>query len=454
MVFRRSRYGGSEVILRTVAIVGRPNVGKSTLFNKIAGRRISIVDSTPGVTRDRLYADVEWREERFQVVDTGGLSTRPDEPLVEGIKRQVMRTLEESELFLFVIDGRQGVTWDDRDIALLLRKTGRPVILVVNKLDDPKHDSALYEASNLGFEHVVGVSAEHSRNIGELLDVIISLLPEDECAEGGRDDEIAVAIVGRPNVGKSSLLNLIVGQERSLVCESPGTTRDAIDSTIVFGGRHFRFIDTAGLRRRSSIDSPVEFYSTLRAQRAMEKAHVVCLVMDAAEYATDQDKHIAGQVVEKGKGLILIINKCDLIDGTTLDHLTAEVRDAMQFVDYAPLLFISAKTGMNVHKTYPATVEVHENWQRKIPSAELNQTLRDLLTFQTLPSKTGRELKIVRCSQVSTAPPTFAFSVNDVDLVSKAFERHIDKLFRKAWEFEGTPLRFIWRRVGRRSTLR
>ncbi len=441
-------------MLRTVAIVGRPNVGKSTLFNKIAGRRISIVDSTPGVTRDRLYADVEWRGERFRIVDTGGLSPRPDEPLAEGIKRQVTRALEESELFLFVIDGRQGITWDDRDIALLLRKTGRPVILVVNKLDDPKHDSALYEASNLGFEHVVGVSAEHSRNLGELLDAIISLMPEDEYAEGEKDDEIAVAIVGRPNVGKSSLLNLMVGQERSLVCESPGTTRDAIDSAIVLGGRHFRFIDTAGLRRRSSIDSPVEFYSTLRAQRAIDKAHVVCLVMDAAENATDQDKRIAGQVVEKGKGLILIINKCDLIDGTMLNHLTAEVRDAMQFVDYAPLLFISAKTGMNVHKIYPAIVEVHENWQRRIPSAELNQMLRDLLIFQTLPSKVGRELKIVRCSQVSTAPPTFAFSVNDIDLVSKAFERHIDKLFRKAWGFEGTPLRFLWRKVGRRSTLR
>jgi len=260
--------------------------------------------------------------------------------------------------------------------------------------------------------------------------------------------------LGRPNVGKSSLLNLIVGQERSLVCESPGTTRDAIDSAIVFGGRRFRFIDTAGIRRRSNIDSPVEFYSTLRAQRAIDKAHVVCLVMDATEHATDQDKRIAGQIVEKGKGLILIVNKCDLIDGTTLDHLTAEVRDAMQFVDYAPLLFISAKTGMNVHKIYPAIVEVHENWQRKIPSAELNQTLRDLLTFQTLPSKVGKELKIVKCTQVSTAPPTFAFSVNDVDLVPKTFERHIDKLFRKAWEFEGTPLRFFWRKASRRSKLR
>lgn len=429
-------------------------MGKSTLFNKIAGKRISIVNSTPGVTRDRLYADVEWRGRRFQVVDTGGLFLRPDEPLAEGIKRQVMRALEESEIFLFVIDGRQGLTWDDRDIALLLRKTGRPVILVVNKLDDPKHDSALYEALTLGFEHVVGISAEHSRNIGELLDAIISLLPEEEYTEGEGGDEIAVAIVGRPNVGKSSLLNLMVGQERSLVCESSGTTRDAIDSAVIFDGRHFRFIDTAGLRRRSNIDSPVEFYSTLRAYRAIERAHVVCLMMDATEYATDQDKRIAGEVVDKGKGLVLVINKCDLVDGVALDHLAAEIRDAMQFVDYAPLLFISAKTGMNVHKAYPTIVEVYENWQREIPSARLNQILRDLLTFQTLPSKGGRELKIVKCSQVSTAPPTFVFLVNDVDLVSKAFERHIDKLIREAWEFEGTPLRFLWRRTGRRSTLR
>ncbi len=431
-----------------VSIIGRPNVGKSSLFNKIIGHRMAIVDDLPGVTRDRLYSEVVHDERSFYLVDTGGIEEeKTSVPFAEGIRGQVLQALEESDVVLFVMDGREGATALERDISILLRRSGKPIIAVANKIDDPVHEEKIYDLYELGFEQVIPVSAEHKRNIESLLDLLVTMLPQQESPEKG--DEIRLALVGRPNVGKSSILNSLAGSERSLVSDTPGTTRDAVDTTVKIGDQLFRIIDTAGLRRKSRIDSRIEYYSTVRTYQAIDRCHVALLVMEGNATATDQDKRLAGHVIEKGKGLVLAVNKWDLVsrDPAYGPKLVADIREEMAFVAHAPLVFISALSGRNLRKIPELIRQVHSNRSNRVPTARLNALLRDILAFERLPGDSqGRFLRIYFLSQVGVEPPTFVFFVNNPELVTKAFERFIVRQIRNLEGFEGVPIRIFWRK--------
>jgi GTP-binding protein len=433
-----------------VAVVGRPNVGKSSLFNRMVGRREAIVDDRPGVTRDRLYGEVEWNGRSFYAVDTGGiLGERTD--FSAGIEEHVKQALSECDLAVMVVDGTAGVTAADEAVALLLRRSRRPVVVAVNKVDDPKHEPRTADGYALGFEDVIGVSALHKRNLDELLDRIAELLPEAE--ELGGEDEIRVSIVGRPNVGKSSLLNCLAKEERALVSPIAGTTRDPVDTPVVLEGRNFRLIDTAGLRKKTRMDSDVEYYSFVRTLAAVDRSDVALLLMEAGEPCTDIDKKIAAHVVEKGRGLILVLNKWDLLPKKDRpgDRMTEKIRDEMPFLSWAPILFVSALSGRGVGKIAEAAVRVFENRRRRIPTNALNRLMRDVLAFDRLPSnKRGKTLKIYYCLQSDIEPPTFVFFVNDPEIVDSAFENHIHKELRvlgaaTSGEFTGSPVRVYWR---------
>lgn len=423
-------------------------MGKSSLFNRIIGQRLAIVDDLPGVTRDRLYSEVLHGENSFYLVDTGGLEEEKTSlPFAEGIRNQVKQALEESDVVLFVLDGREGPTGLERDISMLLRRSGKPIIAVANKIDDPRHEEAAYDLYELGFDRVIPVSAEHNRNVGTLLDLVVELLPPEEHLE--EDDEIRVAIVGRPNVGKSSILNSLVGSERSLVSDIAGTTRDAVDTTTTIGGQLFRIIDTAGLRRKSRIDSRVEYYSTVRTYQAIDRCHVALLVMEGTGTATDQDKRLAGHVIDRGKGLVLAVNKWDLVsrDPRFGPELLAHIRDEMSFVAHAPIIFISALSGRNIYKIPDLIKSVYQNTRNRVTTARLNTLLRDILAFERLPGDgQGRFLRIFYFSQVSIEPPTFVFFVNDPELVTTAFERFVIRQIRSLDGFEGVPIKIFWRK--------
>ena len=430
-----------------VSIVGRPNVGKSSLFNRLLGRREAIVDDMPGVTRDRLYGEAEWRDKKFFVVDTGGFLARDENEFVKGMRSQVKVAIRESDLVLFVIDGKEGPTWMDEDVADMLRRSGKPVIVVANKIDDGIHEDLVFQAYSLGFENVVGVSAEHKRYIFDLQEMIISHLTDVE-EEPADEEAIRVAIVGRPNVGKSSLLNFLAGEERALVSDIPGTTRDALDTMVSINGVSFNFIDTAGMRRKSRIDGDIEYYSLVRTLQAVDRSDVVLLVMDSGEPFTDQDKKLASHVIERGKGIITVLNKWDLLgsDSKLGDKMKKRFRDEMVFLHYAPILFVSALTGRGMNKLPDAIVRVEENRERRIGTTLLNRLVRDVLAFDSLPaSRKGKALKMYYCTQAGVKPPTFVFFVNDSELASKSFENHIEKELRGLGEFSGTPMRIFWR---------
>ncbi|MDR1649476.1 MAG: ribosome biogenesis GTPase Der [Synergistaceae bacterium] len=433
-----------------VAIVGRPNVGKSSLFNRMVGRREAIVDDRPGVTRDRLYGEVEWNGHTFYAVDTGGiLGERTD--FSAGIEEHVKQALSECDLAVMVVDGITGVTAADESVALLLRRSRRPVVVAVNKVDDPKHEPRSADAYALGFEDVIGVSALHKRNLDELLDRIAELLPEAE--ESGGEDEIRMSIVGRPNVGKSSLLNRLAKEERALVSPIAGTTRDPVDTPVVLDGRNFRLIDTAGLRKKTRMDSDVEYYSFVRTLAAVDRSDVAILLMEAGEPCTDIDKKLAAHVVEKGRGLILVLNKWDMLPKKDRpgDRMTEKIRDEMPFLAWAPILFVSALNGRGVGKIAEAAVRVFENRRHRIPTNALNRLMRDILAFDRLPSnKRGKALKVYYCLQSDVEPPTFVFFVNDPEIVDSAFENHILKELRllgaaASSDFSGSPIRVYWR---------
>ncbi len=431
-----------------VAIIGRPNVGKSSLFNRIVGKRSAIVDDQPGVTRDRIYGEVEQYARRFLLVDTGGLFPEGGDDLVESIRMQVLQALNESDLLVLVVDGKEGITPLDRDIALFLRKKGKPVIVAVNKVDDNMHESRIFEAHALGFGDVFGVSAAHGRNIEELLDRILFLLPEEHAVRDESSDEIAVAIVGRPNVGKSTLLNLLSGSERSMVSPIPGTTRDSVDSLVSIEGRSFRLIDTAGLRKRSRISSNIEFYSLVRTHDSIDRCDVAVLLMEGSEICTEQDKRVAGLVLDKGKGLVLAVNKWDILPKVPElgDRITRKIREEMPFVDFAPVIFISGLTGRGIHKLPETIINVQSNRMRRMEITRLNALMRDVLSFERMPlGPRGLALRIRSCSQVAVNPPAFVFLVNDPHIVTKSFERHVVNKIRELDDFEGTPLRVFWR---------
>ena len=427
------------------AIIGRPNVGKSSLFNRLIGRRESIVDDAPGVTRDRIYGEAEWRDRSFYVIDTGGILGE-ESAFSAGIRAHVEAAIEECDAVVMVLDGQAGVTAADEEVAHLLRRSRKPVIVAANKLDDIKHDDSANEAYELGFEHVVPISALHKRNLEDLLDLLTELLPDEKLQEEATD-EVRLAIVGKPNVGKSSMLNGLAGAERSLVSPVAGTTRDPVDTAVTLEGQRFRIVDTAGLRRRGRMDSALEYYSFVRTLAAVDRCDVALLLMDAQDPCTDQDKKIAAHVVEKGKGLVLILNKWDLVTGDRPgDRLTKRIRDDMPFLSWAPILFTSARSGRGLQRIAQTVLAVREARRRRIPTNVLNRLMRDVLAFDRLPSnRKGRSLRIYYCSQADTEPPTFIFFVNEPDIVNTAFENHVRNELRRLQDFTGTPLRVFWR---------
>ena len=431
-----------------VSIVGRPNVGKSSLFNRIVGERRAIVDDMPGVTRDRLYGCVQWKDKSFYVVDTGGLLLKDKDPIMEGMKDQIFQAIEESDIVIFMIDGSQGVTWMDEDVAQVLRSHSSMVILAVNKIDDFSHEDDVAEAYSLGFEKVVGVSALHDRGIDELLDQVVQMLGDKEDEQGPEEGVISVALVGRPNVGKSSILNALTGSQRSLVSDIPGTTRDSIDAVLEYKGERFRIVDTAGLRRKSRVKDDIEFYSTVRTMDAVDQCDVAIFVMDVRELATEQDQRLVGEILARGKGVVLVVNKWDLLPNTpeTGDEVNGKLREEFRFASHAPVLFTSAVSGRRLHRLLDLVSQVHRRRQSRFSTTVLNRIIRDMLAFDRLPTDgTGRRLRIYYCTQSAAVPPTFIFFVNDPAIVTKSFENHLSRKIREAGDFDGVPLRLFWR---------
>ncbi len=431
-----------------VAIVGRPNVGKSSIFNRILGHRAAIVDDQPGVTRDRLYGETEWASQKFYIVDTGGIMSATDHPFMDLIAKQVDLALEESSAVIFVVDGRDGITPMDEEIAVKLRKSGKPVILAMNKLDSAKQeDNMLYEAYTLGFDRVVATSAEHNSGFNEILDAVVEVLPKDEDFESETDD-IRVTLVGRPNVGKSSLLNALSGEERSMVSDIAGTTRDVVDSLVEIDGVKFRFLDTAGLRRKSRVNTDLEYYSNVRTYQAIDRCHVALVLLDAQDPVTEQDKRLIGQVLERGKGLILVMNKWDLAprENQIGDTMTKLLIEELPFAKHAPRVFISALSGRSLHKLPELILKVEENRRRRIQTSELNRLVKEVLIFERMPGDgKGHNLKIYYCTQADGAPPAFIFFVNDSELCSKSFKRHLENCIREMADYSGVPIKIFLR---------
>jgi GTP-binding protein len=472
-----------------VAIVGRPNVGKSTLFNRFVGQRRAIVEDIPGTTRDRIYGDVEWSGRTFRLIDTGGLELAPESDVMASVAAQVRVAIDESDLVLLAVDSVDGVTAADEEIAQLLRQglagnppgsrgsrrlpddsagsavpvgvrgrrqtspgdgraVAKPVIVVAGKADNAARRDAANEFYALGFDTVLPVSALHGANSGDLLDVVLERLPAAPLADEEEDDRLKIAIVGRPNVGKSSLLNRLLGQERVVVSEVPGTTRDAIDTEITHNGRRFLLIDTAGIRRRGRVEQGIEKYSVLRAQRAIERADVVALVVDATEVATAQDLHIAGDVEREGKGAILVVNKWDLVekDNHTTQRYLDEIARELNFMRWVPVLFISALTGQRVPRLLDEAVAVEAERQKRVPTGQLNDLIERVVAAHPPAAHKGRLLKLFYGAQVDVAPPTFVFFVNDPDLVHFAYERYLENTLREAYGFRGSAVRLRFRK--------
>ncbi len=433
----------------TVAIVGRPNVGKSTLFNRIVGGRPAIVSEQPGTTRDRHFGDAEWAGRAFWLVDTGGLVPDSNDSMDKAIRQQVDFALAESELILFVVDGKEGVTPLDRAIADRLRKAGRQVVLAVNKLDDLERSTAHLDFYELGFGEPHGVSAGIGKGSGDLLDAVVERLPVRDPREG--EEGINVAVVGRPNVGKSSLVNRLLGEERHVVAPDAGTTRDAIDSLLRFRDTTLNFIDTAGLRKRAKVEDDLEFYSTLRTRRAIERAHVCVLVVDATLGLHTQDLRIATEAWEHGAGLIIVVNKWDLVaekDANTAHRGQEALIEKAPFLRYVPFLYASALTGQRVRNLLDLILEVARARDARVPTAEVNRLLEELVQRAAPPQKPGDEVKLLYASQIGTAPPTFAIVTNRPDDVPESYQRYLVHGFRAAWPFPGSPLRLKFTRRG------
>ncbi len=433
-----------------VAIVGRPNVGKSTFFNKIAGRRISIVEDTPGVTRDRIYADVEWQNRKFTLIDTGGIDPRSDDVLLSQMRRQAEIAMDTADVICFFTDGRDGLTDDDREVTNLLRKTHKPLLLVVNKVDHIGMNDAMYEFYELGLGDPIAISAVNMMGLGDLLEEICKQLPppdSDEMEEEGH--VLQLAVVGRPNVGKSSLVNRLLGQERTMVSDIAGTTRDAIDTRFTAAnGTEYNVIDTAGIRRKRAVeDESLERYSVLRSIAAIRRCDVALLLIDAQDGVTEQDTKIAGLIREEGKAVAVIVNKWDAIEKETgtLEAFKKKVLDDLKFMDYAPVLFISALTGQRAHTVLDTVDQVWAQATKRIPTGVLNDVLADATMSLQPPMTGGRRLKIYYLTQQGVCPPTFILFVNDETLMHFAYERYLENYFRKTFDFTGTPIRFILR---------
>ncbi|MDD7173691.1 MAG: ribosome biogenesis GTPase Der [Clostridiales bacterium] len=437
-----------------VAVVGRPNVGKSTFFNKIAGKRISIVEDTPGVTRDRIYADCEWLNHKFTLIDTGGIEPRTDDILLKQMRRQAEVAIDTCDVILFFTDGRAGLTANDEDVATMLRRSGKPVILVVNKVDFPEMTDTIYDFYALGLGEPFAISSTNMLGLGDLLDEVVAHFPEEAALSEEEEHTINIAVVGRPNVGKSSLVNRILGQERSMVSEIAGTTRDAIDTAFVRDGQRFNIIDTAGIRRKRAIEEEsIERYSIVRALAAVRRCDVALIVINAEDGVTEQDTKVAGYVHEEGKAAIIVVNKWDAIekDTNTMETFRKRVTEDLKFMDYAPVVFISALTGQRVANVLSSVKDAYEQTSRRITTGLLNDVLGDATAALQPPVSGGRRLKIYYATQQSTCPPTFVFFVNDEKLMHFAYQRYLENQFRKSFGFEGTPIRFILRQKNQKE---
>ena len=449
-----------------VALVGRPNVGKSALFNRLVGARLSIVDETPGTTRDRLYADAEWAGVTFTVVDTGGIEFGAEDgwlvpggevsPLsvaspqyIRQIRAQAQVAIDEADVIVFLVDAQDGLTAADEEVSQILRRTRKPVLVTANKADNARLRQHALEFYALGLGEVYPISALHGTGTGDLLDQVVASFPREEEAE--EIEAVKIAIVGRPNVGKSSLLNRLLGEERAIVSPIPGTTRDAIDTFLEWEGTPVMLIDTAGIRRRGRIERGIEKYSVLRALRAINRADVVLLLIDATEGVIAQDAHIAGYILEESRSVVVVVNKWDAIekDTYTMIEYTKQIRADLRFLDYVPMLFISALTGKRVNQVLPTALRVQKERLVRIPTAELNRIIRDAVHRHHPPAKWGKRLKFFYATQAAVDPPTFVFFVNDRRLVHFSYERYIENQLRARYPFTGTPLRLSFRNRGK-----
>ncbi len=433
-----------------VAVVGRPNVGKSTLFNKLIGKRLSIVDDTPGVTRDRIYGDAEWENKKIMLVDTGGIEPKTDDIILSGMRHQAQLAIDTAQVIIFVTDLKCGVTAADSEIASMLQKSGKPIVLCVNKCDTVgETPMEFYEFYNLGLGDPIPVSSVHGHGTGDLLDEVFKHLPDSDFAEE-EDDVIQVAVIGKPNAGKSSLVNKIAGEERSIVSEIAGTTRDAIDTYVENEKGKFNFIDTAGLRRKSRVDDKIEKYSILRAQMSIERADVCVIMIDGVEGFTEQDSKVAGLALEQGKACIIAVNKWDAVnkDGTTMDSYRKKLMKDFSFMPYAPIIFISAKTGQRIDRLFELITYVHSQNTMRISTGMLNDILADATARVQPPSDKGKRLKIYYMTQASTKPPTFVCFCNRADLFHFSYQRYLENQIRSTFGLEGTPVRFVIRERG------
>ena len=433
-----------------VAIVGRPNVGKSTFFNKISGKRISIVEDTPGVTRDRVYADVEWLGRKFTLIDTGGIDPRSEDVLLKQMRRQAEIAMDTADVICFFTDARAGLTQDDQEVAELLRKTHKPLLLVVNKVDHAGLNDDVYEFYNLGLGDPISISSVNMLGLGDLLEEIVKLLPPaDPEEEDEAEHVVQLAVVGRPNVGKSSLVNRLLGKERVMVSNIPGTTRDAIDSRFTApDGTEYNIIDTAGIRRKRVIeDESLERYSVLRSIAAIKRCDVALMLIDAQDGVTEQDTKIAGLVHEEGKACVVVVNKWDAIEKetNTMEQYRKQVLEDLKFMDYAPVLFVSAMTGQRVHTVLDMVSQAYAQYTKRVPTGVLNDVLADAQASLQPPATNGRRLKSYYGTQQHVAPPTFILFVNDEELMHFAYQRYLENFLRKTFDFTGTPIRLVLR---------
>ncbi|WLD28994.1 MULTISPECIES: ribosome biogenesis GTPase Der [unclassified Clostridioides] len=434
-----------------VAVVGRPNVGKSTIFNKFAGKRISIVEDTPGVTRDRIFAEVEWLDKYFTLVDTGGIEPDSEDIILSQMRSQAMLAMDMSHVILFIVDGKAGITAADKEIAQILRKTKKPVILVVNKIDSQSQFDNIYDFYELGFGTPFGVSGANSMGFGDLLDEIVQNFPAGLDTEY-EEDIIRVAITGKPNAGKSSILNKILGEERVIVSPIAGTTRDAIDTYFEKNGQKFLLIDTAGLRRKSKIYETIEKYSVIRAMSAVDRADVVLIVIDALEGVTEQDTKVAGIAHDEGKGCIFVVNKWDLIekDNKTMSNYTKDIKEKFPFMMYAPIVFVSAKTNQRMNKILDTVEYVSNEHSKRISTSALNEVIGEAVMLNQPPSDKGRRLKIYYGTQTDIRPPKITLFINDKNLTHFSYQRYLENKIRENFGFEGTSIKFEYRQKNKK----
>jgi GTPase len=428
-----------------VAIVGRPNVGKSTIFNRIVGERISIVEDVPGVTRDRIYSSAEWLTHEFNIIDTGGIELG-NEPFLDQIRQQAEIAIDEADIIIFLTNGREGVTAADEIVAKILYRSHKPVVLGVNKIDNPEMREMVYDFYSLGFGEPYPISGSHGLGLGDLLDEAAKHFKKRDDDEYG-EEVIKFSLIGRPNVGKSSLVNALLGEERVIVSNVAGTTRDAIDSSYTFDGQEYVIIDTAGMRKKGKVYETTEKYSVLRALRAIERSDVVLVVIDGEEGIIEQDKKIAGYAHDAGRAVVIVVNKWDAVekDEKTMNKWEQNIRDHFQFLDYAPIIFLSAKTKKRIHTLLPVINTASENHAMRVQSSVLNEVVMDAVAMNPTPTDNGKRLRIYYATQVAVKPPTFVVFVNDPELMHFSYERFLENRIRDAFGFEGTPIRIIAR---------